>query len=172
MSNKIITFFGSAFIKQDEPLYSEIVSIGKVIAEKGYTVCSGGYSGSMEAICKGAKSAGGKTIGVTVKEWKAIPNAFVDEEVKMRNLMERIVELIGLADAYVIFKGGTGTLVEISVALEMMNKKAMGDKLLIFYGDFWKSLIEILEADSEGLRSMIKKNVRFIHSAEEAAELI
>jgi uncharacterized protein (TIGR00725 family) len=172
MSNKIITSFGSAFIKPEEQLYAEIVSIGKIIAEKGYTVCSGGYYGSMEAICKGAKSSGGKTIGVTVKEWKAIPNKFVDEEVKMRNLMERIVELIGLADAYIIFKGGTGTLVEISVALEMMNKKAMGEKLLIFYSGFWKSLIKTLEQDSESLKAMIEKSVRFVNSPEEVAALI
>ncbi len=172
MSNRIITSFGSAFIKPEEELYTEIESIGKVIAEKGYTICSGGYYGSMEAICKGAKSAGGKTIGVTVKEWKSIPNDYVDEEVKMRNLMERIVELIGLADAYIIFKGGTGTLVEISVALEMMNKKAMGEKLLIFYTDFWKDMIRTLEQDSEGLREMIRKHVRFVNSPEEIADLI
>lgn len=172
MSNRIITSFGSAFIQPEDPLYTEIVSIGKVIAEKGYTVCSGGYYGTMEAISKGAKEAGGKTIGVTVKEWIKIPNPFIDEEVKMRNLMERIVELVGLADAYVVFKGGTGTLVEISVALEMMKHKSMGEKKLIFYTEFWRSLIDTLSKDTESLDSLIKRNILFINSPEELRSLI
>ncbi len=170
--DKIITSFGSAFITADEPLYTEIEQLGKAIAEKGWTVCSGGYMGSMEAISKGAKSAGGKTIGVTVKEWTSKPNHYIDEEVKMRNLMERIVELVGIADAYIIFKGGTGTLVEISVTLELMNKKAMGEKPVIFYGDFWRSLIEILKLDSEMLKELIERNVKFISSLDELQEIL
>jgi uncharacterized protein (TIGR00730 family) len=172
MSNRIITAFGSAFIKQDESLYKEIENIGSIIAKKGFTVCSGGYLGTMEAISKGAKSAGGKTIGVTVKTWTAEPNEYVDEVVKMRNLMERIVELIGLADAYVIFRGGTGTLVEISVALEMMNKKAMGMKPLIFYSDYWKNLISTLRTDSESLCKLIDNNVKFANTPLDAEFII
>ena len=167
MANKIITSFGSAFVKPGEALYTDIENIGRLVAAKGYTVCSGGYFGSMEAVSKGAKESGGKTIGITVKNWTAEANKYIDEEVKMRNLMERIVEMIGLADGYIIFKGGTGTLVEISVALEMMNKKAMGEKKLIFYTDFWGNLIEILKQDSPALKEMIEKNVKFINSPEE-----
>jgi uncharacterized protein (TIGR00730 family) len=172
MANKIITAFGSAFISSEESLYREIELIGKLAAEKGWTICSGGYSGTMEAISKGAKSAGGKTIGVTVKQWTSKINDYIDEEVKMRNLMERIVELVGLADAYIIFKGGTGTLVEISVTLELMNKKAMGEKALIFYGDFWRNLMEILKQDSKNLAELIDRNVKFISSSDELQEML
>jgi len=170
--NRIITSFGSAFIAKDEPLYTEIESIGKIIAGSGWTVCSGGYYGSMEAISKGAKSGGGKTIGVTVKDWTAKVNEYIDEEVKMRNLMERFVELVGVADEYIIFKGGTGTLVEISIALELMNKKVMGEKTLIFYSKFWQNLIEILKQDSEKLNKLIEKNVKFIESPGEMESLL
>jgi uncharacterized protein (TIGR00730 family) len=170
--NRIITSFGSAFVSKDELLFNEIESLGKVIAQKGWTVCSGGYYGSMEAISKGAKSAGGKTIGVTVKEWTAKINQYIDEEVKMRSLMERIVELVGVADAYIIFKGGTGTLVEISVALELMNKKIMGEKPLIFYTKFWSNMIEILKQDSDKLKELIEKNVKFIANPKELSPLL
>lgn len=170
--NRIITSFGSGFVSGDEPLFNEIELIGKAIAEKGWIVCSGGYYGTMEAISKGAKSAGGKTIGVTVKDWTAKPNQYIDEEVKMRSLMERIVELVGVADAYIIFKGGTGTLVEISVALELMNKKIMGEKPLIFYTNFWYNMIEILKQDSDQLKEMIEKNVKFIENSNELTPLL
>ncbi|HMQ80611.1 MAG TPA: LOG family protein [Ignavibacteria bacterium] len=168
---KVITSFGSAFIKPDETLYSEIEAIGKYIAEAGYSVCSGGYYGSMEAISKGAKTAGGKTIGVTVNGWDTVPNNYIDEVAAMPNLMERIVELIGIADAYVIFKGGTGTLVEISVALELMHKRSMPEKRMIFYTDFWKNMIEILKQDSEKLKDMINRNVFFIDNPENIKDL-
>lgn len=170
--NKVITSFGSAFIKQDDPLYSEIETIGRYIAEAGYSVCTGGYNGSMEAISKGAKQAGGKTTGITVKGWKSEPNIYLDEIAAMPNLMERIVELIGIADAYIIFKGGTGTLVEISVALELMNKRSMPEKKMIFYTDFWKDMIEILKQDSPALNKMIEKNIYFINKPEEIKNLI
>ena len=86
--------------------------------------------------------------------------------------MERIVELIGIADAFVVFKGGTGTLVEISVALELMNKKAMKEKMMIFYTDFWSNMIEILKLDSEYLGELIQRNVRFINRPGELDELL
>ncbi len=172
MSNKIITSFGSAFITPNSTLYSEAESIGKLIALKGYTVCSGGYYGSMEAISRGAKSSGGKTIGVTVKDWQAKPNNYLDEVVVMPNLMERIVEMIALADAYIIFKGGTGTLLEVSATLEMMNKKAIPEKLMIFYTDFWKDLISILRLDSESLSALIDRNIKFIMEPEELRGLV
>lgn len=169
---KVVTSFGTAFVKPDEPLYSEITDIGKYIAGAGYDVCSGGYYGSMEAISKGAKTAGGKTIGVTVKGWDAAPNSFIDEIAEMPNLMERIVELIGIADAYIIFKGGTGTLVEISVALELMNKRSMPEKKMIFYTDFWMNMIEILKQDSAKLSDMISRNVFFIDNPDEIKKLL
>jgi len=169
---KVITSFGTAYLNENEPLYSEIVEIGKYAAEAGYSICSGGYYGSMEAISKGAKSTGGKTIGVTVKGWESTPNSYTDEIAEMPNLMERIVELIGIADAYIIFKGGTGTLVEISVALELMNKRSMPEKKMIFYTDFWKNMIEILQQDSAKLNDMINKNVFFIENPEEIKKLL
>jgi len=167
MSNKIITVFGSAFVQENDPYYNEIFQIGKLLAQSGFTVCSGGYAGIMEAVSKGAKSAGGKTIGVTVSSWTSKPNPYIDEEVKMPNLMERITELITLADAYIILKGGTGTLVELSVALELMNKNAMTQKPIIMYGNFWGNLIEILKQDSEKLAEMINRNVKFAELPED-----
>ena len=172
MPNKIITSFGSAFITPEDNLYREAEVLGEIIAKKGWAVCSGGYYGTMEAISKGAKSAGGKTIGVTVKNWTAIPNSYIDEIVAMPNLLERIVELIALADAYIIFKGGTGTLLEISATLEMMNKKAIPEKMMVFYSDFWKGLILTLKPDSDALSALIDRNVKFIFNPEELKNLI
>ena len=170
--NKLITSFGTAFLKADDSLYSEIESIGEYIARAGMDVCSGGYGGSMEAISRGAKKAGGFVTGITVKGRSAEPNPYVDNNIAAENLMERIVKLINIADAYVIFKGGTGTLLEISAALELMNKKAMPEKMMIFYGEHWKKVINSLKSDSEYLASLLDRNVRFISGPEEISDIL
>ncbi|MBE2228390.1 MAG: LOG family protein [Ignavibacteria bacterium] len=170
--NKTITSFGTAFIDPVEPLYSEIVEIGKYIAQAGYNTYCGGYSGSMEAISKGAISAGGYTVGIGVKGNSSKPNEYLKEFIPAENLMERIMMLITKADAYVIFRGGTGTLLEISAALELMNKNAMREKKMVFYSDFWKNIIETLKQDSERLQSLIERNVIFISAPGELSKYI
>jgi len=170
--NKIITSFGSGFTSPSDPLYGEIFKIGKIIAQNDWTVCSGGYFGTMEAISKGAKSEGGKTIGITVKEWESKPNNFIDEEVKMPNPMERLIELIGIADSYIIFRGGSGTLVEISTALELMNKKIIPEKPMIFYSEFWKNVIDTLKIDTKLLKELLDRNVKYISSPDELTDLL
>ena len=169
---RTITSFGSAFISKDEKLYSEIISIGRKLAEAGYTVISGGYGGSMEAISKGAFEAGGNTIGIGVKNNKSSPNPYLSDFVLSENLMERILTLIQRSDSYIVFKGGTGTLVELSVSLEFMNKNYMSPKKMIFYKDHWKSTIETLMNDSPELNSLISGQIYFINSPEELAEFI
>ncbi len=167
MRNKIITSFGSAFVNPDDIYYKEVTAIGRSLAENGYMVCSGGYAGTMEAISKGAKGAGGKTIGVTVSSWNSKPNSYLDEEVKMPNIMERITELIAIADGYVVLKGGTGTLVELSVTLELMNKKSIPEKPILLFGNFWSGVIETLKQDSERLVELIERNVKTVNEPKE-----
>ncbi len=159
---KIITIFGSGVTGKDEPLFAEAEKIGVHLTENNYTVCCGGYGGTMEAVCKGAKSANGKTIGITIDYSGSKPNDYIDENVVMPNWVERLMELIAIGDAYVILKGGSGTLVEISAVLEMMSKKIMKEKLIIFYTDFWKSVIGTLKFDNENLYKVINDNVIFI----------
>lgn len=170
--NKIITSFGSAFIKPEEALYGDIIEFGKIIGSCGWTLYCGGHGGSMEAISKGVKSAGGKTIGVTVEEWTTPVNEYIDEIIKTPSLMHRIMKLTSIADAYIIFKGGTGTLVELSLTLELMNKKTMDEKPIIFYSDFWLGLTEILKLDSPALEKLVEKNVKFITSPKELLSII
>jgi hypothetical protein len=166
MRNKIITVFGSAFTKPEETYYSEVEEIGKLLAQKGYSICSGGYAGIMEAVSKGAKSVKGKTIGITVVGWSAIPNQYLDEVVEMPNLMERIMELITISDGYIVLKGGTGTLTELAVTLELMNKKSIPEKPIFVYKGFWKNVLETLKLDSEKLSALIEKNIIYFDEPE------
>jgi uncharacterized protein (TIGR00730 family) len=169
---KIITIFGSANTNRNESLYSETEKIGKMLAENKFTVCCGGYGGTMEAVSKGAKSANGKTIGITIDFPGSKPNDFIDENVVMPNWVERLMELIAIGDAYVILRGGSGTLTEISAILEMMNKKIMKEKQLVFYTDFWEKVIEVLKQDSEQLNRIIERNIHFVKMPSEITKTL
>src|SRR5260370_12122807 len=93
----------------------------------------------MEAVSRGAKEAGGKTYGVTAEFFKAAKlNPWVDVEVRKKTWEERLFELIRRADGFVACKGGTGTLVELAVVWEMLNKSGMGGQPFALLGNFWQ----------------------------------
>jgi uncharacterized protein (TIGR00730 family) len=144
MGNELmVTVFGSSRPREDDADYEEARILGRALAKHGFSVCSGGYGGVMEAVSRGAKEAGGKTVGVTADFFKnAKLNAWVDEEVRMKTWEERLFELIRRADAFVACKGGTGTLVELAVVWEMLNKKVMPGKPFAVLGNFWEPVVD------------------------------
>jgi len=139
----IVTVFGSSRPREGDADYEEARILGRALAQHGFSVCSGGYGGVMEAVSRGAKEAGGKTTGVTADFFKAAKlNPWIDVEVRMKTWEERLFELIRRADGFVACKGGTGTLVELAVAWEMMNKSVMAGKPFAVLGDFWQPILD------------------------------
>lgn len=168
----IISVFGSGLTLSTDSYFNDVIEIGKLLAENHFVVCCGGYAGTMEAVCKGAKSADGKTIGVTLNISEPVPNEYTDEKVVMENWVERLMEMIALGDKYLILKGGSGTLVEISTILEMMNKHLMKEKKMVFYSDFWKPVIELLKIDSKRMKEVIDRNVYFASNKNDVINFI
>src|SRR5256886_7794364 len=125
----IVTVFGSSRPRESDADYEEARILGRVLAKHGFSVCSGGYGGVMEAVSRGAKEAGGKTFGVTAEFFKAAKlNAWIDVEVRMESWEERLFELIRRADGFVACKGGTGKLGELAVGWEVLDKSVMSEK--------------------------------------------
>jgi len=141
-TEKIITVFGSSRPKVTDPDYVETRELGTLLAKRGFAVCTGGYGGVMEAVSRGAKQAGGKTYGVTAEFFSRKANEWVDVEVRKKTWQERLFELIDLADGFVACKGGTGTLVELAVVWEMLNKSVMPGKPFVVLGDFWQPVLQ------------------------------
>jgi uncharacterized protein (TIGR00730 family) len=139
----VVTVFGSSRPREGDVDYEEARILGRALAKHGFSVCSGGYGGVMEAVSRGAKEAGGKTFGVTADFFKTAKlNSWVDEEVRMKTWEERLFELIRRADAFVACKGGTGTLVELAVVWEMINKSVMNAKPFAVLGEFWRPVVD------------------------------
>lgn len=139
----IVTVFGSSRPREGDADYEEARALGQALAKHGFSVCTGGYGGVMEAVSRGAKEAGGKTYGVTAEFFKAARlNRWVDVEVRKKTWEERLFELIRMGHGFVACKGGTGTLVELAVVWEMLNKSVMTGKPFAVLGDFWMPILE------------------------------
>jgi uncharacterized protein (TIGR00730 family) len=174
---RIITVFGSSRPGEAEADYEEARLLGRALAKEGFAVCSGGYGGVMAGVSRGAKEAGGKSIGVTAEFFrKAKLNPWVDLEVRKKTWQSRLFELIRRGDGFVACKGGTGTLVEVAVVWEMLNKSVMKPKPFVALGDFWRPILErVREVESAHGAPWSEANGRLVHVAatpHEAAEFL
>jgi uncharacterized protein (TIGR00725 family) len=163
----IITVFGSSRPHEGDPDYEEARDLGRLLAESGFAVCSGGYGGVMAGASQGAKEAGGKTYGVTAEFFSAKVNRWIDVEVRVGTWQERLFELIRLAEGFVACKGGTGTLVELAVVWEMLNKKVTPAKPFAVLGDFWQPILDrVREVELGHPAPWGEANGRLVHIAE------
>jgi uncharacterized protein (TIGR00730 family) len=173
----IVSVFGSSRPRENDPEYAEARELGRVLAEKGLAICTGAYGGTMEAVSRGAKEAGGKTYGVTADFFPAAKaNEWVDVEVRMKTWRERLFEIIRLGDGFVACKGGTGTLAELAVVWEMMNKSVMPPKPFVALGEFWSPILNCVQGVEVGQENPWAESraqiLRTVATAEEAADVL
>jgi uncharacterized protein (TIGR00725 family) len=142
-----VAFFGFADSLRHDAEYSFAFDTAKLCAENGYTVVDGGGPGVMEAASRGAKEAGGKTIGVTFYphnalnfEGKSTTN-ILDEEIVTKNYLERTLRLLEYGQVYMIFNGGTGTISEFAMAWGMARLYFGHHKPLILCGRHWYEIV-------------------------------
>jgi uncharacterized protein (TIGR00725 family) len=170
-AERIITVFGSSRPKESDADYQEARVLGRALAENRFAVCTGGYGGVMEAVSRGAKEAGGKTYGVTAEFFSAKANPWIDAEVRVKTWQERLFELIRLGHGFVACKGGTGTLVELAVVWEMLNKSVIEGKPFAVLGDFWAPILErVREVELGHPAPWGEANGRLIRSVANPAE--
>jgi uncharacterized protein (TIGR00730 family) len=141
-----VSVFGGSQPKESDSAYAEAYELGKLLAERGHAVLTGGYIGTMEAASRGAHEAGGHVIGVTcedIENWRKIgPNRWVKEERRKKTLLERLEGLIEGCDAAIALPGGPGTLTEIALMWNLMVVGSLHRRPLILVGDGWQSVLE------------------------------
>ena len=160
---KRIVIFGSSRPKPGSDRYLQAYELGKMLGAAGYVVANGGYGGVMEASARGAKEAGGETVGVTCEAFgRGGANQWIDKEIRTASLNERLEELIGLGDGYVVLPGSTGTLLEIAMVWELINKRFLSERPIIFLSDYWKLVVDAVLQSGEAAGGYI----RFLDSLE------
>ncbi|OGF67438.1 MAG: hypothetical protein A2Y62_18235 [Candidatus Fischerbacteria bacterium RBG_13_37_8] len=144
-NKKIIAVFGSAAVVEGEEVYELARRCGRLLAESGYAVINGAYTGVMEAASKGAHEGNGYVMGVPLTAFKRDKtNDYIDELIWTHSYEERIITLVKKADAYLIFKGGIGTLSELFFCWCMAQISYPHFKPLILVGPEWKEDIKFL----------------------------
>lgn len=146
-----VAVFGASSSQPGDEHYTAGVHCGRMLAEAGYIVATGGYFGTMEAVSFGARSAGGRVVGVTAPS--AFPqrsgaNDHVTDEWVATSLVDRIQLLIERTDASIALWGNLGTATELLVAWNLAYVapfSAIEPKPIIAVGEPWGELIPLLE---------------------------
>jgi hypothetical protein len=143
-SSIVITVFGSSRPQPGSQAYETAQALGAALAKSGFVVANGGYGGTMEATARGARAAGGTTIGVTAEAFRSKTNPWIEKEVRVQDWQARLFKLIELGAGYVVLPGGTGTLVELSVVWEWINKRFIDSRPLVILGDYWLPVVNAI----------------------------
>ncbi|WP_041585103.1 TIGR00730 family Rossman fold protein [Syntrophus aciditrophicus] len=141
-----VSIFGSARLKPGDLWYGKAEYLAKRLAEKGFSVITGGGPGIMEAANKGAAEAGGKSVGMNIRlPFEQKPNPYSNVSIDYKYFFIRKVMFVKYAVAYVIFPGGYGTLDELFEALTLIQTKRIKSFPVILLGsDYWKGLMDWL----------------------------
>lgn len=177
---KRVAFFGDAEAKPGDQCFELAKKSAQLLAEAGYIIVNGGGPGVMLAATLGAKKGGGK-VEVSVVKAEYLPDNFegrskenmkqVDKIYEMASYENRLNKLIEIADAYVIFKGGTGTLAEAGMVWSKAKFDFGRHEPLIFVGREWEEIIPIIVKDLK-LENIEKEVYTIVETAEEVRETL
>ena len=141
-----VTVFGSARFPEDHTYYALARETGRQLAAAGLTVMTGGGPGIMEAANRGAKEAGGYSVGCNIElPHEQEPNPYLDLFVEFRYFFVRKVMLVKYSTAFVVLPGGFGTMDEIfETATLVQTGKILGFPLILMGCDYWRPLVGFL----------------------------
>ncbi len=141
-----VTIFGSARFRDDHPSYQAARDLGAAVARLGFTVMTGGGPGVMEGANRGAREAGGASVGCNIElPFEQSPNPYLDRWVTCRYFFVRKVLLFKYSYAFVVLPGGLGTLDELTEALTLIQtQKIRQFPVVLMDKDYWEPFVEML----------------------------
>jgi uncharacterized protein (TIGR00730 family) len=143
-----VTVFGSARFIEDQPHYQLGQEVGFRLAKAGFTVMTGGGPGIMEAANRGAKEAGGYSVGCNIElAQEHRPNPYLDRWITFRHFSVRKMMLVKYSYAFIALPGGFGTLDEIfEIATLIQTRKVQDFPLVLMGRDYWQPLLDFFRA--------------------------
>lgn len=174
MASDSVVVFGSSQAPRDSPHYRLAGELGVALARRGAEVRCGGYGGVMEAVAAGAKSAGGRVFGCTLKWFSEsrTPNSHMDHVHEAANLHTRIECLLKGARGAVVLPGGVGTMNELFwVWTALLLDRDGGLESIALLGEPWPELMSVLSRNFE-FDGPIRSLVSLAETADEAVAIV
>jgi uncharacterized protein (TIGR00730 family) len=139
-----IAIFGSARTKPSDPMYEAARDVAARLARSGFAIITGGGPGIMEAANRGARDAGGLSIGCNIElPREQYTNAYVDVAINFRYFFCRKTMFVKYSEGFVLFPGGFGTLDELFEAMTLIQTgKIQRFPVVLFGSDYWSGMIE------------------------------
>ena len=168
-----VSVFGSARVKPDSDVYRVAQEIGRLFAEAGFAVVTGGGPGVMEAANRGAKDGGGLSVGFTIDlPHEQDPNPYLDICVNFKHFYARKTMLVKAAEGFVMMPGGFGTLDEMFEALTLIQTgKVLNFPVVLFGSEHWKGLLDWINTKvlAQGLISPEDEELLYVTDDPEGA---
>jgi len=168
------TIFGSARISESHPMYGEARETGRLFAEAGFAVITGGGPGVMEAANRGARDAGGVSVGFRIKlPHEELENRFLDISVQFEHFYARKTMLVKAAEGFVLFPGGFGTLDELFESLVLIQTGEVQHFPAILFGsDYWNGLLDWIRAQPLEERMISPDDMDLLFVTDDPAEAV
>ncbi len=175
-----VAFFGDADLKPNSDTYKSTYDTAKLLAESGYIIVNGGGPGIMNAATQGAKAGNGRVELVVMDPSKEPDNyegtdaanlKYASKIYYEKSYPNRLNKLIEIADAFVVFKGGTGTLSEVGLVWETAKFDYGHHEPVIFFGAEWQQIIELLEKNMN-YEKMEKRVVTVVDTPQEVLDIL
>ncbi len=168
---RIVTIFGGAKCAEGDVEYAQARRVGELLADEGYTICTGGYLGVLEGASRGAHERGGRVLGITMNQFKGEPNRYLTDKVATPHFYERLQRLITRSIGFIARRGGMGTVTELSLVWNKIQTGVIGPRPLVLLGECWppivrewKKYLAVSDTDIAALD--------FANTAEEAVAII
>ena len=168
---KIVTIFGGSKCGEESEEYGQALTLGRLLAERGYTICTGGYLGVMEGASRGAHERGGRVLGIVMNQFRSEPNRYLTEKVASAHFYERLQNLIERSVGFIALRGGAGTVTELSLVWNKLQTRVIEPRPLVLLGDFW---LKVIQSFRENL-VVSERDVallEFVNTPEEAVRVI
>lgn len=169
---RLVTVFGSARMKTDNPIYQDCVRLGELLAKNHYGVLSGGGPGIMEAANRGAWREKGVSVGLNIRlPMEQSPNRYQSESLSFRYFFIRKVCFLKYSVAAVAYPGGFGTLDELCEVLTMIQTHKVGRIPLVLVGrDFFSPFLEWLKNQLIPMNMIAQEDLDILHLCDNAQE--
>jgi len=170
-----VTVFGSARFDEDHRYYQLARDVGQALAGAGYAVMTGGGPGIMEAANRGAREAGGLSVGCNIElPFEQKPNPYLDKFIEFEHFFIRKVMLVKYSSAFVVMPGGFGTLDEAFEVITLVQTNKLDRFPIVSMGgrEFWGQLGDFMRNTMVAEGVISPQDAEFIHPAESAGEAI